>query len=260
MNSYWQNRLQAEQEGLVKVKEQKLLRKLAKEYQRLQREVIRDMENIYMKIIQEQASGEVLVSHLYAFTNYYSQLAQIQQQLIQMGSKDIELIDKSFTELYKANGNLVSKQFNLPFDPTTETVQNAVHKIWCNDKLTWSDRVWKNSNNLLNRINATVVDAVARGVNPDKLTENLMLDFGVSFHNASRIVRTELTYVMNQSTADAAKDAGCEKYQILEEQAGACDVCSELNGQTFYFKDMKVGVNCPPMHPNCRGTILPIVD
>lgn len=258
--TYWNKRLADEQDALANITEQKILRKVAKEYQRLQREVIRDLENIYFKIMEEEASGEVLVSHLYVFTNYYSQLAEIQQQLIQLGSKDIEIIDKAFTKLYKDNGSLVSKQFNIPFDPTTSTVENVINKIWCNDKLHYSDRIWKNNTNLLNRLNATLVDAVARGVNPDKLTENIMYDFGVSFHNAQRIVRTETNYILNQSTADAAVDAGCNKYQILEDQSDACDDCAQLNGRIFYFKDMQVGINCPPFHPNCRGTILPVID
>ena len=260
VTSYWAKRKFQEETALADMSEKRLMKKVAKEYQRMQRDIIRDMENLYYKILEEGGSDLALTSHLYQFNGYYETLSSIQQKLIQMGSTEIEQIDSSLQKLYKDNGRRVTKQFNIPFDPTDEQVRNVVNKIWCNDQLSFSQRIWGHQNQLLNRLNATLVDAVARGVNPDKLTENLMYDFGVSFHDATRIVRTETSRIMIDSSADAYAEAGCEYYEVLEDQDGVCDKCEPFNGKRYRLSEMQIGVNAPPFHPNCRGAIIGVVE
>lgn len=259
MNKYWQKRKLAEETALANISEAKLNKKIAKEYLRMQRDIIRDLENLYYKIQSEGGSDVALASHLYSFQGYYQTLNEIQQKLIQMGNTEIEQIDSSLQRLYIANGKRVTEQFNLPFDPTDETVRNVVGKIWCNDGLTFSQRIWGHQNQLLNRLNATLIDAVARGINSDKLTENLMYDFGVSFHDAQRIVRTETSRIMVQSAVDGYAEAGCDEFEVLADQSGVCDHCEQFNGKKFKIKDMEIGINCPPYHPNCRCCTIGVV-
>lgn len=259
MNSYWQQRKFQEETALANMSEVRLNKKLAKEYQRMQRDIIRDMENVYYKIMQEGGSDVALASHLYQYQGYYQTLAQVQQKLIDMGSHEIEQIDSSLQQLYIANGKRITKQFNIPFDPNSEQVKNVVSKVWCNDNLTFSQRIWGHQTQLLNRLNATLVDAVARGVNPDKLVENLMYDFGVSFHDAQRIVRTETSRIMVDSAVDAYGEAGLDEYEILADQSEVCPHCESFNGQRFRIADQEIGINCPPFHPNCRCSVTGVV-
>ena len=113
MNSYWQQRKFQEETALANMSEVRLNKKLAKEYQRMQRDIIRDMENVYYKIMQEGGSDVALASHLYQYQGYYQTLAQVQQKLIDMGSHEIEQIDSSLQQLYIANGKRITKQFNI---------------------------------------------------------------------------------------------------------------------------------------------------
>lgn len=259
MQSYWEQRKFDEETALANISEERLNRKIAKEYLRMQRDIIRDLENLYYKIQQEGGSDVALTSYLYSFNAYYETLSTIQQKLIELGSNEIEQIDSSLQKLYKANGKRVTKQFNLPFDPTDDQVKNVVSKIWCNDKLTFSDRIWKHQNQLLNRLNATLVDAVARGVNPDRLIENLMYDFGVTYNDAKRIVRTETSRIMVQSAADGYSEAGVDQFEVLADQSGVCEHCQEHHRQRITVNNMVIGVNAPPFHPNCRCTVLGVV-
>lgn len=259
MKNYWEQRKFQEETALADISEKRLLKKIAKEYQRMQRAIILDMENLYYKILEEGGSSEALMSHLYRYQGYYQTLNTVQQKLIGMGSTEIEQIDSSLQKLYIANGNRVTKQFNLPFDPTEEQVRNVVNKIWCNDQLSFSQRIWGHQNQLLNRLNATLVDAVARGVNADKLTENLMYDFGVSFYDASRIVRTETSRIMVDSAVDGYAEAGIEEYEVLADQSGVCKHCESFNRKRFRLNEQQIGVNCPPFHPNCKCSIIGVV-
>ena len=259
MQSYWAKRKFEEETALADMSEKRLLKKIAKEYQRMQREIIRDLENLYYKILNEGGTNVALASHLYQYQGYYETLSSIQKKLIQMGSTEIEQIDSSLQKLYIDNGKRVTKQFNMPCEPAQEQVENVVNKIWCNDQLSFSQRIWGHQTQLLNRLNATLVDAVARGVNPDTLTANIMSDFGVSFYNASRIVRTETSRIMVDSAIDGYAEAGIDEYEVLADQSGVCKHCEEFNGQRFKINNQEIGVNCPPFHPNCRCAVLGVV-
>ena len=54
-----------------------------------------------------------------------------------------------------------------------------------------------------------------------------MTDFGVSFHNASRIVRTETSRIMVDSAIDGYSEAGIDEYEVLADQSGVCKHCEE---------------------------------
>ena len=264
---YWKKRKWKEETALADIEEYRLNRKLAEEYLRMQKDIIRDMENLYLKIMQEGGSDVALVSHLYQYNGYYETLATIQQRLIKMGSTEIEQITSSLQHLYIANGKRVTKQFNIPFDPTDEQVRNVINKIWAPDKLRLSDRVWKNQTELQNRLNATLVDAVAKGAKVDdlalgltdltkKFSDDVKIQFAKSFHSAQRLVRTETSRIMVDSAVDAYAEAGVDKYEVLADQSGVCEHCEEFNGKIFRIADQSIGINCPPFHPNCRCTVL----
>lgn len=52
---------------------------------------------------------------------------------------------------------------------------------------------------------------------------------------------------------EAYKEAGIEKYCFLASLSErTCDVCADLDGKTFNVDEVTEGVNCNPIHPNCR--------
>lgn len=51
------------------------------------------------------------------------------------------------------------------------------------------------------------------------------------------------------------QDACIDSYRFLATlDERTCPVCGKLDGQVFYLRDKKIGVNCPPMHKGCRCT------
>ena len=62
-------------------------------------------------------------------------------------------------------------------------------------------------------------------------------------------------------TLSIYKEDGVEKYQILATLDNrTCDICGELDGQVYWVKKAKIGVNYPPFHQNCRCTTIPYYD
>lgn len=112
------------------------------------------------------------------------------------------------------------------------------------------------------RLEERLVDCVARGLSKDKAVNelcNLSIDGNRS--SAERIVRTELTRVQNQAAKDTYKEAGVEYYEYLAVgDDRTSEECMDLNGKIFRLDDAVVGENFPPIHPNCRCTIIPVMD
>lgn len=52
-----------------------------------------------------------------------------------------------------------------------------------------------------------------------------------------------------------------KKYKYLAElDKHTSEICQELDGQVFLLEEAEVGINYPPMHPNCRSTVIGYFD
>lgn len=92
------------------------------------------------------------------------------------------------------------------------------------------------------------------------MSKDLMNRCDVLYYQAARLVRTETNYVMNQGHLNGYKDAGIKEYKFLAFiDNRTSPQCKELDGQIINANDATVGTNLPPLHPNCRSTIIPIV-
>jgi len=85
-----------------------------------------------------------------------------------------------------------------------------------------------------------------------------------SKNQAQRITRTEVLRASNQASVDAWKQSGVvEGKQWLT--AGASDECSQYEGEivtldnSFYSSDSEFKDGDPPLHPNCRCVVVPLV-
>lgn len=81
---------------------------------------------------------------------------------------------------------------------------------------------------------------------------------------AQRITRTEVLRASNQAAIDAYQQSGIvEGKQWLT--AGAVDECAQYEGEivtlsnSFYSSDNEFKDGDPPLHPNCRCVVLPVV-
>jgi SPP1 gp7 family putative phage head morphogenesis protein len=77
----------------------------------------------------------------------------------------------------------------------------------------------------------------------------------------NRLIHTETTRAVADSQEAACKRIGIKKYRYLTEKDDrVCELCRPLNQKVFRFATRQAGVNFPPMHPNCRCQIMPVLD
>lgn len=97
----------------------------------------------------------------------------------------------------------------------------------------------------MNALQQGIVDCVQTGMSADEFTKMLMKKFSVSFNQASKLARTELSHIYNQSAVDRYKDSDITEYEWLT-APDCCDECEEMNGRRFNIDGLG---NLPPGHP-----------
>lgn len=116
----------------------------------------------------------------------------------------------------------------------------------------FSQRIWQNTDKLADYLNNDIANGFARGDSYERLIKNVRSRFiNVAKNDAYRLIYTEGTYVMNESSA-AVFEKDFEDYEFQVADNNACPVCKALNGKKFKFSQRVPGRNFPPMHPWCR--------
>ena len=121
----------------------------------------------------------------------------------------------------------------------------------------YSERIWKDRDRLARELKEMLQAAIINGENSRIVAQKLAQRMGVHFSHAQRLVRTEMNRILNQSIMDSAKASGADEYQFVAiEDSRTCSRCLKKNRKVYRMSEKRVGLNCPPLHPHCRCTII----
>lgn len=115
---------------------------------------------------------------------------------------------------------------------------------------------------IINIITDGINEGLSVGQIRDKLVGDDVLDFNKK--QAMRITRTEVLRASQQSAIDAWKQSGVVEGKMWI-TAGATDECADYEGKieklggNFYSDTSEFMDGDPPLHPNCRCSLVPIV-
>ena len=142
--------------------------------------------------------------------------------------------------------------------PDLQGMLRAMDTAWSGRN--YSARIWRNTDHLAQMLEEEIEAAFLSGKSVRRMANVIMDRFGVGYRAAECLMRTETSYVQNQTAAKSYEDAGCTEYEILTaSDRRTCSRCAAQNGKRYPFTEMQAGENAPPFHPNCRCTILPVV-
>ncbi|MBN2919328.1 MAG: minor capsid protein, partial [Lactobacillus sp.] len=126
---------------------------------------------------------------------------------------------------------------------------------------TFSERIWVNQEQLKNSLSSVLSNALIQGKNPREFIPQIRKKFDVSRCNAERLLRTEIARVQTQAQIESYEANGIDEYEYMAcSLKDVCPLCKEMDGKTFKLKDMKIGENAPPLHPNCHCALAPYSD
>lgn len=264
--SYWAKRQAKIQEALVNKSEKKIKQQLSKYYGISARRAIENFERVYNKLLAQQADGkQATPADLYKLDSYWAAQAQLRNELQKLGEKQISLLTKQFEimffEVYYSIAPEGLQAFNTIDAAAARQMINA---IWCADGKDFSQRVWGNTERLIESLNEQLILTVATGAKTTNLKKQLQERFNVSYSRANTLVRTELAHIQTMAAKQRYEDYGLKYYEILGNDDDTCGQhspdCHEMDGKKFLYTEMNVGVNAPPFHPNCRCAIIPVVE
>jgi SPP1 gp7 family putative phage head morphogenesis protein len=110
-------------------------------------------------------------------------------------------------------------------------------------------------------VNGETPGTIARRIIPANLQDPAVLR--TASNSARMLVRTTFTTVQNQSAHQTYEKAGRGKVSDSYKYVAVRDsrtsaICRALDGKIFRYDDPKRKM--PPQHPNCRSTIIPVVN
>ncbi len=197
----------------------------------------------------------------------YNVLKSLEKQLIeqsnQLGSMNVdmatELLTDVYSESYYRTAFIIDKGITANIDFSIlrpEMIKAAINTPL--DKLTFSDRIWKNQKGLTDRLYSDVRKALVNGKSTEKLARQLKRDYGVTAYEASRLLNTEAARAMSMAQDEIYYNSDAVQQVMWDAtlESNTCEVCAALDGQ-YFPKDKHPYL---PRHPICRCCIIPVVD
>lgn len=274
---YWKRRAEANMDGVQRGAEQRLAR-LGRAYHQAARELEGEVQRIlgtYAKrfdLTPEEAAAALREpadeeSRAYGYRVSRAEALEkaIRERLNGLGAR-LEretaaqrewTASKSYQSARKMmrdmTGGVVSQAV-----PDLQGMLRAMDTAWSGRN--YSARIWRNTDQLAQVLEDEIEAAFLSGKSVRRMANVIMDRFGVGYRAAECLMRTETSYVQNQTAAKSYEDAGCTEYEILTaSDRRTCRRCAAQNGKRYPFTAMQPGENAPPFHPNCRCTILPVV-
>lgn len=259
MSNYWAERMAKAQTALTDKSLKKIEKQLAKYYGTAAKRVIEDFEATHNKLLATIADGkQATPADLYKLDKYWSMQGQMRQELQKLGEKQISLLTKQFEV------NFFEVYYSLDIEGATafSTIDTAgamqlINSTWVADGKSFSQRVWDNTEKLVETLNEELIHCVATGKKTTELKNLLQERFNVSYSNADMIARTELAHVQTEAAKQRYKDYGIQQVEIwADSDERRCEVCGKLHEKKY-----PVGAHVPiPAHPRCRCCIVPVVE
>ena len=190
--------------------------------------------------------------------------AQIDLQLIG-GFSDIEKLIhqgayEQAIEEYQRDAGILADSVSFDVEKRVEQVLSGSYKLKDTPTFkTFSDNIWLYKTELQNDLEKMLVRSFTRGENPRVMARELRDRFKVTGYQAERLARTETARLQTAIQRDSLEENGIKQYEYIAEPT-ACRVCGAMDGKIFRLKNMTVGENASPMHPNCRCRIAPHVS
>lgn len=256
--SYWENRLARAQDAITQKNLKQIEKQLTKYYATTARRVIQDFESTYNKVLRAVEEGkQITPADLYKLDSYWRMQGQLRQELQKLGEKQVVALTKAFElNFFEVYYSLTIEGMEAFSTIDSAMAQQMINSIWVADNKTYSQRVWENTERLMETLNEELINVLVAGKKTTDLKNKLQERFGVSYRRADMLARTELCHIQTEAAKQRYKDYGIEYVEVLvDADARTCDLCKELIGKKFPVN----GVMPLPVHPNERCCLVPVI-
>lgn len=200
------------------------------------------------------------INRLMELQNKLDSLMMLEYNLEKEKSTDAYL--KGIYDGYYRNVFNISKEIGIAYDFSEidpELVDLMLKSTWYSKN--YSKRIWGNAQNLGNELKDQLMLGVIMGKTHKEMSKTLQDKFAAGAANCERLVRTEMAAFINFIDLVNFKDAGIEKEMFIAvHDSRTSKICQRHDRSIINIQDAKIGVNVPPLHPNCRSHMIPYIE
>jgi len=290
-SKYWDNRA-IERATAIEKGSQPYIDNVKKIYEKAQRDIKRDIENIYLNYSKDTGLDVQKLKTLlskketskfwqtmegkglkkYVKNNYKARISRLEMLQGQLYARAKEIYEYEELQNKFSHHNTVIDSYNrviydtqmgttLNFSFGTlddNTIETLLNEKWSGTN--YSTRIWNNTDILANKLSEILGGAMISGQNPSKTIQEVREAFGTSKYYAERLIRTETNHFNNEAEALAYEEMGLEEYVFVATlDTRTSLICQSHDNKRYKVSDRKVGINYPPLHPNCRSTVRPYI-
>lgn len=209
---------------------------------------------LYDKIPENYLGRINRLEYLNAQMWYESHLAGMKQDGILTEANRQVYEDSYYRSVYDVSRGIGSTPSFTMLDK--QTIDRVLETKF--DGKNYSERIWGNSDILANQLKDKLAQAIATGQSIQKTSRDFRERFNVQNYYAERLVRTETNYFHNSAELESYDSMGFEYYEFLATlDSRTSEICQHMDGKKIKVSEAKQGENAPPLHPNCRSTIVP---
>lgn len=232
-----------------------------KEFQTLVNKWLRDAQagkwsSEYIKYLEKFAGAKYVsrLEMLEADIRYQIELLEHNKYVQVTDLLSINYLAAFYERSYTlAHGTGVAVRFNAV---SKAGVEKAIKTKW--SQYNYSQTIWNDRDKLVRTMATIIPQSFSRGLSSKQLGDMISKEMDASRNRGRTLARTEVNYICNQADLDAYKVVGIEEYEYLATlDLRTSEICRSLDGTVEKISRAKVGVNFPPMHPNCRSTTIP---
>lgn len=247
--TYWQRRLQNPLHKAYNENEQ-ATRQWLSVYQQASKDIKAEIFDTYQKMNVEKP----LISDFYRYNNLQKIEKQINDSILQLGSKEVD-----YTKQSLQHATLVGSQAAADVLNTNVLNKSAIDELikrpW--HDANFSDRIWKNKAQLINSLKSELTNGIIQGKSIYEVANTIDGRLDVGRSQTQRLVRTEYMHALNQGQIESYRAKGYTKLKwVATMDDKTSKICRKLNRKEFDIE------NLPdiPAHPNCRCTMVPVID
>lgn len=209
----------------------------------------------------ENASARVHISRLESLR------IQMQQHVEKLYDGQIEGFERFIKEQYQSQyyhtAYEVQKGFNIGFTMQAlndRLLDKVISKPWTADGMTFSRRLWRDKNVLIDTLYTELVRTIATGKHPEDIVKVLHQKLGSANtkYQIRRLVMTESAFFNAAAQKEVFNELDVDKYEIVATLDGkTSDICQSMDGKVFKMSEYEPGITANPFHPFCRTTTAP---
>ena len=246
---YWEDRIILK-DKLLEKDIKKIEKKLLKLFKDARKEVLNELKILYSDIEHSEYAKYQLESIITSIDKSLDNLYKENEEKIIDGLKDIYVdMDKEASIDLEASFNTINDRL----------IEEVIKTNWSG--LSFSDRIWEHRRKLSLTLKEELNKGLIRGDSLQDISRIIADKLNNSYSNAMRLVRTESCWVMNEATVNNYKENGIKEYEFMAFlDSKTSKVCRKLDGKKFSIEEYQAGLNLPPLHPNCRSCIVPVIE